>query len=105
MPIVAAVLDPLTTAVIRDLSSRYCPVDKSIFVGRFGIAVAALAAIALLLFVIAQFGAKNVRRKELTYFGACALAVFAVGYAALVIFGLSGCGGGSTPGLTWDWPW
>lgn len=103
--IVAAVLDPLTTAVIRDLSSRYCPVDKATFLSRFGVSVVVLAVITLLLFAIARFGAKNGRSKRLTYFAACAVAVFALGYGALVTFGLSGCAGGYTAGLTWDWPW
>ncbi len=105
VPIVASVLDPLTTAVIRDLSSRYCPVDKATFLGRFGASVAVLAVITLLLFAIARFGAKDARRKRLTYFAACGVAVFALGYGALVTFGLSGCAGGYTAGLTWDWPW
>ncbi|HYL27758.1 MAG TPA: hypothetical protein VEW74_07970, partial [Candidatus Nitrosotalea sp.] len=103
--IVASVLDPLSTAVIRDLASRYCPVDRSLFLGRFEMLVAALAAIVLVLFAIARLGASNARRTKPAYFGACAIAIFGIGYAALVIFGLSGCGSDSTPGLTWDWPW
>jgi hypothetical protein len=39
------------------------------------------------------------------YIAACAVVLFAIGSGALVIFGLSGCGGATEAGLTWDWPW
>jgi hypothetical protein len=98
-------LDALYTAVAHDLASRYCPTDKTVFLERSGIAFAALAGIALLLFSFARSRTQTARRKELGYIGACAIAVFAVGSAALVAYGLSGCGGETQAGLTWEWPW
>jgi hypothetical protein len=98
-------IDHLYDAVISDLASRYCPVDTSIFLGRLGVLLAVCASVALLLVSFARFGARDPRRKELAYIGACAIAVFAIGSGVLVIFGLSGCGGRTEAGLTWDWPW
>jgi len=86
------------------LSSRYCPIDARLFLVRFGVFAATLGALALLAAVTAR-RAKSARRKELAYLGVCAIVLFAIGYGALVIFGLSGCGAGYTPGLTWEWPW
>lgn len=65
---------------------------------------ALLTGIVLLLVLFAS-RAKNARRKELAYIGAFAIAIFAIGYGALIGYGLSGCGGGTEAGLTWDWPW
>lgn len=70
-----------------------------------GALLAVLAAVALLLVLLARLRIKDARGKELAYIGAYAIAIFAIGYAALVGFGLSGCGGGTEAGLTWDWPW
>lgn len=107
MPIVTTVLavDHLYAAVADDLSSRYCPVARSLFVGRLGLLLAALACVALLFFAFAQFRSRSAQRKTLAYIAACAIALFAIGYGTLVIAGLSGCGGASEAGLTWDWPW
>jgi presenilin-like A22 family membrane protease len=114
VPIAATVLaaaklifavDHLYDTVSYDLASRYCPLSKSVFLGRLGALLAAFAGIAFLLFLLARFRAKDARRKELGYIGACAIAVFAIGSSALVILGLSGCRGGTEAGLTWDWPW
>ena len=98
-------VDPLYAAVARDLASRYCPPDKTVFLGRLGIAFAAFAGIALLWFFFARLRAQTERRRELGYIGAGAIAVFALGSAALVAYGLSGCGGETQAGLTWEWPW
>ena len=95
----------LYAAVANDMSSRYCPVDRTLFLGRLGVLVAALGGIALLILAIARFRVRNPRRRELAYIGACAIAAFAIGSGALVIFGLSGCAGATQAGLTWDWPW
>lgn len=114
MPIVTTVLaavklffavDPLYVSVVNDLSSRYCPLDRTIFLTRLGILLAALACIALLFFSFAKFRRQNAQRKELAYIAACAVAAFAIGVGALVLVGLSGCSGATQAGLTWDWPW
>lgn len=114
MPIVTTILatvkvllavDHLYVAVADDLSSRYCPVDRTLFLGRLGFLFAAFACIAVLLFLFARFSRGNASRKELAYIAACAVAAFAIGSGALVIFGLSGCSGATQAGLTWDWPW
>lgn len=103
MSIVATIL--AADSVVYDLASRYCPVDRSVFLSRLGTLVAAFIGIALLLAAFGRFGAHDTRRKELAYIAACAIAVFAIGNGALVIFGLSGCGGGTEAGLIWEWPW
>jgi hypothetical protein len=72
---------------------------------RLGILLAALACVALLFFAFAKFGSRNAQRKTTAYIAACAVALFAIGYGALVIVGLSGCAGATAAGLTWDWPW
>ena len=107
MPIATTVLavDQLFDAVANDLSSRYCPVDRTLFLGRLGILLAAFACIALLLFSLAKFRRLDAQRKQLMFIAACAVAAFAIGSGALVIFGLSGCGGATEAWLTWDWPW
>jgi hypothetical protein len=97
-------VDHLYSAVAYDLSSRYCPVDRNLFLGRLGASLAVLACIALLLFLFARFRVRA-RGKERAYVAACAVAVFAIGSGALVSLGLSGCGGATQAGLTWDWPW
>jgi len=102
-------VDPMYDAIVRDMTSRYCPIDKTAFVGRLGILMAVCAVIALLLFVLARFRSPNESRHSprrfAAYVAAGAVVVFAFGGAALVIFGLSGCGGETQAGLTWDWPW
>jgi hypothetical protein len=67
--------------------------------------LAAFACIALLLFSLAKFRRWNAQRKQLMFIAAYAVAAFAIGSGALVLFGLSGCGGATEAGLTWDWPW
>lgn len=98
-------VDHLSSAVANDLASRYCPADRTLFLGRLGVLVAACAAAALALFILARLKAHNPQRKELAVIGAYAIALFAIGGGALALFGLSGCLGGSVAGLTWDWPW
>lgn len=97
-------MDSLYAAVVHDLSSRYCPVDRAAFFVRFGIVVAGLVAIALLLFASAAREREGARRRELLHIGACAIALFAAGYGASIAFGLSGCTAGTQAGLVWDWP-
>lgn len=99
VPIVATVL------VAHDLSSRYCPIDRGLFVARVALTVGTVACIALLLFAVGRFKRLQPNRRMTWYIAACAVALFAAGSGALVIFGLSGCGGATEAGLTWDWPW
>ena len=99
------IIADLSAAVANDLSARYCPVDRTLFLGRLAVFVAIFAGAALLLLAVAKLRARNVQGKELAYIGACAAIAFAIGSGALVIFGLSGCGGATEAGLTWDWPW
>jgi hypothetical protein len=98
-------VDSQYVSIINELSSRYCPVDRTVFLGRLVLLFATLIGVALFVFAFGKFRAANSRRKELAYIGACAVAAFAIGSGLLVIFGLSGCGGGSEAGPTWDWPW
>lgn len=106
MSVVASLLAAVKyDALINDLSSRYCPVDRTIFLERLGLIFALLAGLSLLLFAVGRLGAKYSHRKELAYIAAWAVVAFAIGSGLLVILGLSGCGGGSQAGLTWDWPW
>lgn len=114
MPVAATVLatlklslgvDPLSAAVAKDLASRYCPVDRAALLVRLGFLVAVCAAVALALLMVGQLWARNAQRRELAIIGTYAIALFAIGGSALVLFGLSGCLAGSVAGLTWDWPW
>lgn len=100
MSLVATVL-----TIVHDLSSRYCPVDRALFVERLAVTLAAVACIALLLSAVGRFKRLEPNRKQTWYIAACAVALFAAGSGMLVIFGLSGCGGATEAGLTWDWPW
>jgi hypothetical protein len=100
----AVALDPLYLVLAKDLASRYCPVDRTLFLGRLGSLFAAFVLIALLLFVAARLARHNPQRKALIYLAASAVILFAIGSGSLVIFGLSGCSGATQAGLTWDWP-
>jgi hypothetical protein len=92
-------------ALSGDLSSRYCPIYATLFLHRLWALFAAFAVLALALFALARFVARSAARKDLAYIGACAVTVFAIGGAALVLVALSGCDGYYQAGLTWDWPW
>jgi len=113
VPVVTALLtvklfgavDPLYDVLAKDLASRYCPVDRAVFLGRLGIGFAACVAVALLLFALATLWRQKPQRKAIIYLVASAVALFAIGSGALVIIGLSGCSGATQAGLTWDWPW
>jgi hypothetical protein len=94
-------MDPL----VSDLASRYCPVDKALFLDRLGALAVVFALSALLLVLLARFIVRGAPRKDLAYVAACAIVVFTMGSCALVIFGLTGCGEATTPGLNWDSPW
>lgn len=105
--LVAAVVlavDHLTIAVAQDLSSRYCPHSKSVLMMR-GLAIfAPLVLIALVLLFVANRAAKDGRPSPLLRLAAYALLLFAIGSAALVAFGLTGCVGTPAEGLIWEWP-
>lgn len=96
--------DGLYAAVAHDLSARYCPVDRTVFVGRLEWLTAAFIGVALLVFAVGTIKAKNPRSKQTFSIVAGSVAAFAIGGALLVVLGLSGCLAGTEAGLTWNWP-
>jgi hypothetical protein len=101
--VVLLAIDHLQMAVAQDLSSRYCPHDKAVFLMRFWTLFAVFAAAALALLLAANRRAKRSARTPL-YIVAGALLLFAIGSGALVLYGLSGCSGAAAEGLIWNWP-
>jgi hypothetical protein len=102
--VVLLALDHLQTAVAQDLSSRYCPHSKALFLMRFWALFALFAAAALSLFLAAYRSTKRPSGRTPLYIVAGALLLFAIGSGALVLYGLSGCSGAAAEGLIWDWP-
>jgi hypothetical protein len=102
--VVLLVLDHLQTAVAQDLSSRYCPHSKAVFLVRSWALFAVFAAAALALFLAAYRNTKRPSGRRPLYIVAGALLLFAIGSGALVLYGLSGCSGAAAEGLIWDWP-
>lgn len=111
VPVAAALLahlrlvagvDSLYAAVAHELSSRYCPAIRSVFFLRLGLSVTPLLIIALLLFAAGARKARPVHAPA--NLAAYAIVAFTVGSSLLILYGLSGCGGASAAGLTWDWP-
>lgn len=88
-------MDHLTAAVAQELASRYCPTNKPLFLTELSILVSIFCAI----------GAALVLRGNNARVAGILFLVFALGIAALDLFGYSGCGPHFTPGLTWDHPW
>jgi len=101
--VVLLAIDNLQMAVAQDLSSRYCPHDKTVFLMRSWALFALFAAAALSLFLAAYRSTNRSGRMPL-YIVAGALLLFAIGSGALVLYGLSGCSGAEAEGLIWDWP-
>lgn len=97
-------MDPLQMAVAQDLSSRYCPHSKSVFLLRCFVLFAAFVAVAVSLFFIAYRSHKRPGARAALIVAAGAVLLFAIGAGALVLYGLSGCSGGAAEGLIWDWP-
>lgn len=97
-------MDPLQTAVAQDLSSRYCPHSKAVFLVRVCAIFAVFAAAALALFFAANRSTKRPSRRTALYVVAGGVLLFAIGDAALVLYGLAGCSGAAAEGLIWDWP-
>ena len=97
-------VDHLQGAVAQDLSSRYCPQSKALFLTRFGALFALFVVIALTLFFAANRRRKGRSAAALLYIVACALLAFAIGSAVLVLYGVSACNGAAAAGLFWDWP-
>jgi len=93
--VVLTAMDHLASSVAETLRTNYCPANKAIFLAVLGGIVAASCAIG-----IALMGRGNTARVAGTL-----LVIFAVGGAALDLFGFFGCGNRIEPGLTWDWPW
>ena len=93
--VVLIAVDHLAVAVTQELSSRYCPVSKGLF----------LIELFVLLAIFCVVGLVLIRRGNTARLAGIFVLLFAVGGAALDLFGLSGCGAHFTPGLTWDHPW
>jgi hypothetical protein len=102
--VVLLAMDHLQMAVAVDLSSRYCPHSKAVFLVRVCAIFAVFAAAALALFFAANRSTKRPSRRTALYIVAGGLLLFAIGSAALVLYGLSGCSGAAAEGLIWDWP-
>jgi hypothetical protein len=99
--IVLLAVDHLQTAVAQELSVRYCPHDKAIFLVRCLALLAVFTAAALTLFLTAY---RRSSGRTPRYIIAGGLLLFAIGTGALVLYGLSGCSGVAAEGLIWDWP-
>jgi hypothetical protein len=102
--VVLLAIDHLQMAVAQDLSSRYCPHVKAVFLMRFWALFALFAAAALSLFLAGYRSTKRPSGRTTLYIVAGVLLLFAIGSGALVLTGLSGCSGTAAEGLTWDWP-
>lgn len=102
--VVLLAIDHLQIAIAQDLSSRYCPHSKAVFLMRFWTLFALFAAAALSLFLAAYRSTKRPSAKAPLYVVAGALLLFTIGCGALVLSGLSGCIGAAAEGLTRDWP-
>lgn len=104
MTLVFLALDHAQMAVAQDLSARYCPHSKLVFLARLCAIVAGLAVAGLAAFLAAHRGRKRSSSRTALYALAAVVLLFAIGTAALVLYGLSGCSGLPAEGLTWDWP-
>jgi hypothetical protein len=102
--VVLLAVDHLRMAVSQDLSSRYCPDSKAVFLTRVLALFAVFAALALSLLFVTNRRKKGGSVSPLPYIVACAVLAFAIGGGALVLYGLSGCSGAAAEGLLWDWP-
>jgi len=102
--VVLLTMDHLQMAVAQDLSSRYCPHSKAVFLIRFWALFAVFTAAALSLFFAAYRSTKRPAGPAVLHIVAGALLIFAIGSAALVLYGLSGCSGAAAEGLIWNWP-
>lgn len=102
--VVLLAVDQLQTAVAQELSSRYCPHGKAVFLTKLLALFAIFAAAALALFFAARRSTKGSSGRAQLYVVAAALLLFAIGSGALVLYGLSGCSGAAAEGLIWNWP-
>jgi hypothetical protein len=88
--------DPgLIRAVVVALASGYCPTNGTAFL---------LELVALVAFFCIA-GIVLLRLGRVARIVGIMLVVFAIGGAAIDLFGLSGCNGHIEKGLTWDHPW
>ena len=97
-------VDHLTSAVAEALSSGYCPTNKAAFLGSLA-ALVGIFCIAGIAAIAAARRKDNDRARHALRIAGTVLVVFAIGAAALNLFGLSGCGPHATAGVTRDWPW
>jgi hypothetical protein len=101
--VVLLTVDQLQTAVAQDLSSRYCPHSKTLFLVR-SLALFGVFAAAVLALLFAANHAKHPSGRTQVHIVAGALLLFAIGSGALVLYGVSGCSGAAAEGLIWNWP-
>ncbi|HEU5480666.1 MAG TPA: hypothetical protein VFU90_12560 [Candidatus Tumulicola sp.] len=97
-------VDSLQAAIAQDLSSRYCPHSKALFLMRFWALFAVVAAAGLTAFFAAIRQRNRTPDRTSPYVIAGTVLLFAIGSGALVLYGLSGCSGAAAEGLIWDWP-
>ncbi|HEV3153705.1 MAG TPA: hypothetical protein VGZ02_07885 [Candidatus Baltobacteraceae bacterium] len=91
-------------SIAQEFAARYCPQDKGVFLTRFWIMFAFAAVVALCVFFAAQRRRnRGLSAARLSIF-ASVVFLFAIGGAALILYGLAGCTGPAAAGLTWDWP-
>jgi hypothetical protein len=102
--VVLLAIDYLQAAVAQDLSSQYCPHSKAVFLTRVLAIFVIFLATASALFFAANATTKRRSRRITLYIVAGGLLLFAIGGAALVLYGLSGCSGAAAEGLIRDWP-
>jgi heme A synthase len=104
MHVVFLALDHAQMAVAQDLSARYCPHDKLVFLTRLFASFAGFAVVGLAALLAAYRGRERSSSRTALYAFAVIVLMFAIGSAAFVLYGLSGCNGPPAEGLTWDWP-
>ncbi len=97
-------MDHLQISVAQDLSARYCPHAKALFLMRLAALISVFIAVALAVCFAARRSAQRSSARTTLYLVAGALLLFAIGSGALVLYGLSGCSGAPAEGLIWDWP-
>ncbi|HET6276685.1 MAG TPA: hypothetical protein VFE16_12215 [Candidatus Cybelea sp.] len=95
-------IDDVQSAVSQELSSRYCPFSKTVFLTRFWTLFALLLVAAFVIVAIAR--RRRQGASDPLQIVAGVLLLFAIGSGALVLYGLSGCSGAAAAGLIRDWP-
>ncbi|HZZ00702.1 MAG TPA: hypothetical protein VFE36_14125 [Candidatus Baltobacteraceae bacterium] len=89
------IADQLTSSVAEVLRTNYCPTNRTQFITSLAGLAAIFCAVAIVL----------IARGKTARVAGILIVLFALGAAALDLFGFSGCSFRFEPGLTWDWPW